>query len=131
MASASEPSSNTQKLLWWCKSANLIIRFALLFHGLTQKSIKSTSFLFFSDDVDYTEFNITLITLFGWLKFEGSNRQHLRDFAQTGAEFVASFASRTTELSLGAYFEFPTKIELDLEVKHYVSELRDVATRNC
>ena len=48
--------------------------------------------------------------------------------AQFPAEPVAAFASRTTDLSTRAYPNFPTELQLDLAVDHFISGLRDVSS---
>ena len=57
--------------------------------------------------------------------------QQLRVLVQSGAESVVAFASRTTDLSTRAYPDFPTELQLDLAVDHFISGLRDASIRNC
>ena len=83
---------------------------------------------FFGDDVGYTAFKNGFITLFRRLEFEDSYCQQLRELAQGGSESVASYAARTTDLSSRGYPKFPTEIQLDLAVKHFLSGLRDTST---
>ena len=85
---------------------------------------------FVSDDVDYTAFNTGIITLFGRLEFEDSYRQQLREIAQTGSEFIASYAARTTDLTTRAYPKFSTDNQLDIAVEHFIAGLRDTSTRD-
>ena len=49
---------------------------------------------------------------------------------RSGAESVAAFASRTTDLSTRAYPDFPTDLQLDLAVDHFISGLRDASSRD-
>ena len=84
---------------------------------------------FVADNVDYSAFCEGLFTLFGRLDFKDSYRQQLRVLAQSGAESVAEFASRTTDLSTCAYPNFPTDIQLDLAVDHFISGLHDASSR--
>ena len=49
---------------------------------------------------------------------------------QSGDESVAAFASRTTDLSTRAYPDFPTDLQLDLAVDHFISGLRDAPFRD-
>ena len=83
---------------------------------------------FVADGIDYSAFREGLFTLFGRLDFEDSYRQQLRVLVQSGAESVATFASRTTDLSTRAYPNFPTDIQLDLAVDHFISGLRDASS---
>ena len=85
---------------------------------------------FFSDDVDYTAFKTGLITLFGRLAFEDSNRQQLRELAQTGSESIVSYAARTTDLTTRAYPKFSTENQLNIAVEHFIAGLRDTSTRD-
>ena len=61
---------------------------------------------------------------------EDAYRQQLRVLTQSGAEPVAAFASRTTDLSTRAYPNFPTELQLDLAVDHFISGLRDASSRD-
>ena len=80
---------------------------------------------FVADGVDYSAFREDLFTLFGRLDFEDAYRQQLRVLVQSGAESVAAFALRTTDLSTRAYPDIPTDLQLDLAVDHFISGLRD------
>ena len=91
---------------------------------------KVRRFHFVADGVDYSKFREGLFTLFGRLDFEDSYRQQLRVLVQSGAESVAAFASRTTDLSTRAYPDFPTDLQLDLAVDHFISGLRDASSRD-
>ena len=83
---------------------------------------------FVADNVDYNTFREGLYTLFGCFDFEDSYSQQLRVFGQSGAEPLAAFASRTTDLSTRAYPSFPTDLQLDLAVDRFISGLRDVSS---
>ena len=48
----------------------------------------------------------------------------------SGAEPIAAFESRTTELSTRAYPNIPTELQLDLAVDHFISGMRDVSSRD-
>ena len=85
---------------------------------------------FVSDYVDYSKFREGLFTLFGRLDFEDAYRQQLRVLVQSGAESVAAFASRTTDLSTRAYPDFPTDLQLDLAVDHFISGLSGASSRD-
>ena len=85
---------------------------------------------FVADGVTYDSFCKGLSTLFGRLDFEDSYRQQLCVLVQSGAEFVAAFASRTTDLSTRAYPDFPKDLKLDLAVDHFISGLRDAFSRD-
>ena len=93
------------------------------------KPRKYVAFIVFSDDVDYTAFKNSLITLFGRLEFEDSYRQQLREIAHSGFESIAFYAARTTDLTTRAYTKFPTELELDIAVEHFIAGLRDTSTR--
>ena len=85
---------------------------------------------FVADDVDYSAFREDLLTLFYRLDFEDFSRQQLRVLVQSGAESVAAFASRSTDLSTRAYPDFPTDLQLDLVVDHFISNLHDTSSRD-
>lgn len=68
-----------------------------------------------------------MFNLFGRLDFEYSYKQQLCELVQSGAASVAAFASRTTELSTRAYFDFLTNLGLDLAVDYFISSLRDAS----
>ena len=85
---------------------------------------------FVADYVDYSKFCEGLFSLFGRLDFEDSYRQQLRVLVQSGAESVAAFASRTTDLSTRAYPDFTTDLKLELAVDHFISGLRDASSRD-
>ena len=103
------------------------------FHPLLaryKQSREGASSHFVGDAVSYKQFRDGLYTLFGRLDFEDAYRQQLRVLAQSGSETVAAFASRTSDLSTLAYPDFPTELQLDLSVDHFISGLRDFATRD-
>ena len=85
---------------------------------------------FVADGVYYDAFREGLFTLFGRLNFEDSYRQQLLVLIQSGAEFVAVYASRTTDLSTRSYPDFPTDLHLDLAVDHFISGLRDASSHD-
>ena len=69
-------------------------------------------------------------TLFAKFEFKGSFRAMLRKHAQAGAESVAAYAARTTDICSKAYFIFSTNPQLSLAVDYFVSELADSTTRD-
>ena len=83
-----------------------------------------------ADGVDYDAFREGFFTLFGRLDFEDSYRQQFRVLVQFRPESVAGFASRTTDLSTRAYPDFPTDLQLDLAVDHFISGLRDASSHD-
>ena len=90
---------------------------------------KVRRFHFVANGVDYSRIREGLFTLFGHLDFENSYNQNLGVLKQSGAESVAAFGSRTTDLSTLAYPDFPTDLQLDLSVNHIISCLRDAFSR--
>ena len=71
-----------------------------------------------------------VLSHFGRLVFEDSYRQQLRELTQSGSESIASYAKRTTDLTTGAYPKFPTELQLDLAVEHFIAGLRETSTRD-
>lgn len=82
---------------------------------------------FIADGVNYGQFSEGLFILIGRLDFENAYKQQLRVLVQSGAESVAAFASGTTDLSTRAYPDFPTNLQLDLAVHHFISGRRDTS----
>ena len=58
---------------------------------------------------DYAKFKSGVEALFGTFEFEGSFRAQLRTHAQSGAESIAAYASRTTDVCSKAYPVFATE----------------------
>ena len=58
---------------------------------------------------DYAKFKSSVEALFGKFEFERSFRAQLRTQAQSGAEVIAAYASRKTDICSKAYPEFATK----------------------
>ena len=58
---------------------------------------------------DYVKFKSGVETLFEKFEFESSFRTQLRTHVQAGAECVAAYATRTTDICLKAYPAFATK----------------------
>ena len=58
---------------------------------------------------DYAKFKSSVEALFGKFEFEGSFRAQLRTHAQAGAETIAAYAARTTDVCSKAYPAFATK----------------------
>ena len=112
-----------------CRSRNRWARFILSWLGPNEaENIRRSHFA--ANNVDYNLFREGLFTLFGRLDFEDSYRQQLSVLVRSGAESVAAFASRTTDLSTRAYPNFPTELQLDLAVDHFISGLRDASSRD-
>ena len=104
-------------------------RFILSWLG-TNEAQKVRRFHFLGDAVFYEKFLDGLYTLFKRLDFENAYRQQLRVLAQSGSESVAAFASRTSDFTTRAYFDFPTELQLDLTVDHFISGFRDLSTQD-
>ena len=104
-------------------------RFVVSWLGFNEAEKVSRSY-FVGDNVDYNNFREGLLTLFGRLDCEDAYRQQLRVLAQSGAEPVAAFASRITDLSTYAYPNFPTELQLDLAVDYFISGLCDGSSRD-
>ena len=104
-------------------------RFILFWLG-TNEAEKVHRVHYVGDAVFNEQFCHGLYTLFGRLDFEDAYSQQLRVLAQSGSESVAAFASRTSDLSTRAYPGFPTELQLDLTVDHFISARRDFSTRN-
>ena len=68
--------------------------------------------------------------LFNCLDFYDSYRQQLRVLAICGAEFVAAFTSRTSDLSKRANPGFSTDLQLDLAVDHIISGFREASSHD-
>ena len=79
---------------------------------------------------DYPTFKRGVETLFAKFEFEGSFREMLRTHAQAGAESVAAYAARTTDVCSKAYPNFSTDTQLSLAVDHFISGLADSTTRD-
>ena len=58
---------------------------------------------------DYAKFKSGVEELFGTFEFEGSFRAQLRTHAQSGAESIAAYAARTTDMCSKAYPAFATE----------------------
>ena len=100
-------------------------RFVVSWLG-SNKAEKVCRYHFVDDNVDYNTFRECFVTLFGCLDCKDVNRQQLCVLAQSGAEPVAAFTSRTIDLSRRANPNFPTDLQLDFAVDHFISGLRDV-----
>ena len=68
--------------------------------------------------------------LFGTFEFEGSFRAQLRTLGQSGAESIAAYATRTTDVCSKAYPAFATETQLALAVDHFIARLADNTTRD-
>ena len=79
---------------------------------------------------DYAKFKSNVEALFGKFEFEGSFRAQLRTHAQAGAETIAAYAARTTDVCSKAYPAFSTKTQLSLAVDHFIAGLADTTTRD-
>ena len=79
---------------------------------------------------DYPKFKKGVETLFAKFEFEGSFRAMLRTHTQAGAESVAAYAARTTNVCSKAYPNFLTDTQLSLAVNHFVYGLSDSSTRD-
>ena len=79
---------------------------------------------------DYQKFKSGVEAMFSKFEFEGSYRAQLRTHAKSGAESIASYASRTTDVCSRAYPAFATETELSLAVDHFITGLADTTTRN-
>ena len=63
-----------------------------------------------ADDIaDYAKFKSGVEALFGTFEFEGSFRAQLRTHAQSGAESIAAYAARTTNVCSKDYPAFTTE----------------------
>ena len=79
---------------------------------------------------DYAKFKDRVKALFGKFEFEGSYRAQLRTHALSGAESIAAYAARTTDVCSKAYPAFVTKTQLSLAVDHFITGLGDITTRD-
>ena len=79
---------------------------------------------------DYPKFKSGVETLFGKFEFEVSYRAQLRNHSQSGAESIAAYAARTTEVCSKAYPAFATETQLSLAVDHFIAGLADATTRD-
>ena len=79
---------------------------------------------------DYAKFKSGVEALFGKFEFEGSFRAQLRTHAQSGAESIAAYAARTTDVCSQAYPAFATETQLSLAVYHFIAGLADTTTRD-
>ena len=70
------------------------------------------------------------MSLFGRFEFEGAYFATLQNLRQAGAESIAAYAARTTELCLLAYPNFSTKDQLSLAVDYFISGVADVSSRD-
>ena len=77
----------------------------------------------------YDKFRENLITLFGRFEFEGVHLITLRGHRQAGAESLAAYAARRTDLCSHAYANFTTEEQLSLAVDHYITGLAYVSSR--
>ena len=66
--------------------------------------------------------------MFGTFEFEGSFRAQLRTHAQFGAESIAAYAARRTDVCSKAYPAFATETQLSLVVDHIMAGLADTKT---
>ena len=104
-------------------------RFILSWLGVNEaEKVRRSHFI--GDDITYDAFRDGLFTLFGRLDFEDAYREQLRVLTQSGAESIAAFASRTSDLTSRAYPSFSTDVQLDLAVNHFISGLRDSSSRD-
>ena len=79
---------------------------------------------------DYAKFKSGVEALFGKFEFEGSFRAQLRTHAQSGAESIAAYAARTTDVCSKAYPAFATEKQLSLAVDHFIAGLADITMRD-
>ena len=79
---------------------------------------------------DYAKFKSGVEALLGKFEFEGSFRAQLRTHAQSGAETIAAYAARTTDVCSKAYTAFATETQLSLAVNHFIAGLADTTTRD-
>ena len=68
--------------------------------------------------------------MFAKFEFEKSFRTMLRTHTQAGAEFVAAYAARTTDVCSKAYSHFSTDTQLSLAVDHFIYGLAGSTTRD-
>ena len=79
---------------------------------------------------DYAKFKSGVEALFGKFEFKGSFRAQLRTHAQAGAETIAAYAARTTDVCSKAYPAFATETQLSFAVDHFIAGLADITTRD-
>ena len=85
----------------------------------------------FADAIaDYPKFKTGVETLFGKFEFEVSVSAQLRNHAQSGAESIAAYAARITEVCSKAYSAFATETQLLLAVDYFIASLADKTTRD-
>ena len=77
---------------------------------------------------DYCTFRKGLVSLFGRFELEGAFLATLRNLRHSGAESIAAFSARTTNLCSRAYPNFSTEDQLSLAVDHFIA---DVSSREC
>ena len=68
------------------------------------------------------------MSLFGRFEFKGAYRATLRILKQSGAESIAAYAARTTDLCSRAYPNFSTE-DLSLAVDYYIAGVVDILSR--
>ena len=79
---------------------------------------------------DYLTFKKGVETLFKKFEFKGSYRAMLRTQAQAGAESVAAYSARTTDVCSKAYASFSIETQLSLAVDHFIAGLADSTSRD-
>ena len=77
----------------------------------------------------YDTFRDGLIALFGRFEFEASYRASRRNLRQAGAESIAAYAARTTDMCSRAFTNFSTEDQLSLVVDHFIAGLADQSSR--
>ena len=78
---------------------------------------------------DHAKFKSGVEALFGKFEFEGSFRAQLRTHAQSGAESIAAYAARTTDICSKPTPRSQRK-QLLLVVNHFITGLADAMTRD-
>ena len=61
--------------------------------------------------------------------FEGAYRSTLRNLRQSGAETIAAYAARMTDLCSRAYPNFSTEDQLSLAVNYFNAGVANVSSR--
>ena len=79
---------------------------------------------------DYAKIKSGVKALFGKFKFEGLFCAQLCTHAQSGADSIAAYAARITDICSKAYPPFATKTQLSLAVDNFITGFVDATTRD-
>ena len=77
---------------------------------------------------DYQKFKSGVKAMFSMFEFEGSFSAQLLTHAQYGAESIAAYPARTTDVCSRNYPAFATETQLSLAVDHFITGLANTTT---